>query len=216
MSDPADRTTTFDYDAAGRLVHSTDALGHGESFGYDGAGNKRQFTNKNGNTWTYDYDAAGRLVSETAPAVSVVRVAVDQDSGKLFEMVQESVALRTVYQYDAFGDLVTRTEAAGLDGQERVTQYEYDALGRQVKTIFPSVATYNAAGDSLQTEGAAGAVERSRPARRRVTTPSATQSPAATCRATGATRPTTRPAAWSGTSTPDATSPATCAMPSAT
>jgi YD repeat-containing protein len=70
-----DRVETFDYDAAGRLKHSVDAMGFEESFVYDGVGNKVQFTNKRGATWDYVYDAAGRLTQEITPLVDVTTLA---------------------------------------------------------------------------------------------------------------------------------------------
>ncbi|WP_140637435.1 RHS repeat protein, partial [Methylibium rhizosphaerae] len=45
-----DQTTTWTYDTAGRLFTSVDAEGGRESFTYDGLGNRKTFTNKNGNT----------------------------------------------------------------------------------------------------------------------------------------------------------------------
>ena len=62
-----DRIDTFVYDAAGRLLGTTDSMGKSESYTYDGVGNKTGFVNKAGNQWTYEYDAAGRLVIERTP-----------------------------------------------------------------------------------------------------------------------------------------------------
>lgn len=141
-----DRTDRFSYDGGGNLISSTDAMWQQESYTRDGLGNKISFTNKNGNTWTYDYDATGRLVTETAPLVEVSGAEWDQ-------------AIVTKLEYDALGNLTSRTEAFGIEGQERTTSYEYDALGRQVKTTFPPVDVYDSATDDVAANGANGVAE---------------------------------------------------------
>ncbi len=134
------RVNTFVYDAAGRLVQSTDPLGSRESYYYDALGNKTGFTDKKGAFWTYWYDEAGRLTNEFSPAV-----AVTSSGGS----VETNVSLRTHLEYDALGHLISRTEAYGRP-EARTTQYTYDALGRQTQTKFPQVKVYSAALDNLQ------------------------------------------------------------------
>jgi YD repeat-containing protein len=136
-----DRVNTFAYDHAGRLIQSTDPLGASESYAYDALGNKTSFTNKKGAVWTYGYDSVGRLVDEFSPAV-----AVTSTSGS----VENGVSLRKHLQYDALGNVTASTEAYGRP-EARTTQYQYDALGRQVRTTFPTVNIYNAAADNLGT-----------------------------------------------------------------
>ncbi|MES2937303.1 MAG: DUF2235 domain-containing protein [Pseudomonadota bacterium] len=143
--DPAMRTESYAYDAAGRLLASTDALGFTETFSYNAIGDKLSFTNRNGATWSYDHDAAGRLVQETSPEVQCTTVG-------------PPTSIVTRLAYDALGNLTARTEAAGTVDQ-RVTSYQYDPLGRQVKTLYPAVAVYNAAGDPLTTTGLAARSE---------------------------------------------------------
>lgn len=158
LPNAADRLTGFAYDAAGRLIASTDALGGGETYTYDGLGHKLSFVNKKGSLWTYSYDAAGRMLSETSPQVDLTSVSVDAN-GNIVPGAATAAAVITRMAYDALGNLTQRTEAAGQP-EERSTRYEYDALGRQVRVIFPPVGVYNAAGDPVTTNGATGLASR--------------------------------------------------------
>ncbi len=131
-----DRTDHFEYDQAGRLVRSVDALQKAEVFSYDGLGRKTSFTNKNGATWTYQYDAAGRLTQETSPQVQLGTTIVV--GGTLRQGVQQTQGIVTRLEYDALGNLVSRTDAVGRPEQRQV-RYAYDALGRQTRTLLPTV-----------------------------------------------------------------------------
>ncbi|MDQ0072702.1 YD repeat-containing protein [Variovorax boronicumulans] len=155
-----DRTNSFSYDAASRLVSTTDPLGFTESYAYDGLGQKVTFTNKKASIWTYVYDAAGRMTKETSPAVEVTTVIPDA-SGKLVVDATRtgSASIVTQMTYDALGNLKSRTEAVGR-AEQRTTSYEYDAVGHQVRVIYPPVGVYNPAGDTLTTNGAGGLATR--------------------------------------------------------
>ncbi|MFZ6761047.1 hypothetical protein ACO0K9_27920, partial [Undibacterium sp. Ji50W] len=108
------------------------------------------YTNQLNATWTYDYDAAGHLLSETSPVVSLAIV----DAGSSLHIgTTVSAAIVTSMTYDALGNLSSRTEATGRP-EQRITRYEYDALGRQVKTIYAPTSVYDGAGDTLAVNGA--------------------------------------------------------------
>ncbi|WP_395689573.1 hypothetical protein, partial [Caenimonas koreensis] len=148
------RTTSYTYDGAGRTSSVTDALGQTDRYTYDGVGNKLTFQNKRNATWTYEYDAAGRLTDEYTPSVDVTSVT----SGLV--MTTAARVIRTTNTYDAAGNLLSRTEAVGRP-EQRTTSYEYDALGRQIRTRFPSVAVYVAETDSaIATNGQGNAATR--------------------------------------------------------
>ena len=173
----ADETETFTYDAAGNLQSSSDANSDTEYYSYNGLGEKSSFRNKNGDQWTYTYDAAGRLSSETTPSVGVTTLGRDANgnlvlNGMFADWMGQGhfgqgnmsgddptngstvfINLVTNFTYDALGNLIARTEAAGTSS-ERTTRYEYDALGRQIKTIYPPVGVYNASDlNNLTTDG---------------------------------------------------------------
>ena len=132
------RSQRFSYDAQGRQISSTDALGQTESTEYDALGNKIRFTNKLNAVWTYDYDMAGHLIQTNSPMVDVYRSA-PPNAGQASDWGQDTAATRmsmkTVLTYNPLGELISQTDAAGIAGQEKNTSYEYDLVGRQTAII---------------------------------------------------------------------------------
>ncbi len=153
-----DRMFSYTYDHAGHVLTATDALGNTESYTYNSLGQKTSYTNKLKATWTYTYDEAGRLASETSPAIALASVTIDAN-GNLQSDTTVQAGIVTRMTYDGQGNLRSRTEAVGRP-EQRVTQYEYDALGRLTKTIYPPTAIYNAAADNLAGNGATGLATR--------------------------------------------------------
>lgn len=131
-ANPSDALTRFEYDAAGRLSRTIDAESNSENYTYNALGQRETLTNKLGGTTTYTYDQLGRKVSETLPVTS--RNADGQ-----------SVAVVNRYAYDAFGNKTGTTEAAGLP-EQRVTQFKYDGLNREIEQRQAAVSIYTAAG----------------------------------------------------------------------
>ena len=106
--DPLGRTTSFTYDANGRLVRVTFPDGTFTSQTYDALGRRASATNEEGQTTNYSYDGLGRLISV---------------SGHAGDMT---------YTYDEAGNLLTQTDALG-----RVTSLRYDALNRPIERRYP-------------------------------------------------------------------------------
>ncbi|WP_314103254.1 hypothetical protein [uncultured Stenotrophomonas sp.] len=138
------RTTTTEFDAAGRVVASVDALGGVQRYAYDAAGQLLQYTDQNLAVWSYAYDASGRRITETSPQVAISSVSSD---GSITTTVR-SVVTRS--EFDTFGQVTRRIEDAGTPGA-RVTDYEYDSRGNQVLTRFPDAGTLNAQGQLVAT-----------------------------------------------------------------
>ena len=145
----ADQITAYVFDGASRIVETTDAEGGVASYTFDAMGNKLSYTNANGNTWTFEYDVLGRLVAEHTPQVMVTHLV--EVNGQ-FQTTNSLESLTTLTSYDALGNVTSRTEAAGTPDQ-RTTFYNYDALGRQVETIFPPVGVYDQAIDNPAANG---------------------------------------------------------------
>ncbi len=97
------------YDAADRLIQTTDILGHSATFDYDANGNVIKQTDANGHSTRFEYDGLNRLTAT-----------VDANGH------------RSESTYDLAGRLVAATDANG-----NTLRFEYDALGRQTKVITP-------------------------------------------------------------------------------
>jgi YD repeat-containing protein len=150
-STPADdRYTITEVDMAGRLYKVTDSYGNYEQYSYDDVGNRQSFRNKNGSSWTYQYDTLGRLTAEITPLVDTYTVT---DGTSITLNAVNNTAITTRIEYTSFGDVWKRTEAYNVAGVERTTEYVYDLLGRQTKTIYPAVGYYDGNADSISRVG---------------------------------------------------------------
>ena len=144
VTDATSKTTTHDYDIAGRRVRTTDPLGRSSSvsfdpagrattasrhapggatltttgFGFDVAGNRTSVTSPRGFTSTSTYDALGRLSSVTQP-------------------IDATRATTTSYDYDAAGNRTRIT-----DGRGNVTTKTYNSWNAIEDTVEPSTAAH--------------------------------------------------------------------------
>ena len=144
------RITRHTYDNLNRLRYTQNAMGNISENRYDAVGNLRfkiEYKNsgqvKDGKATVtsssedrkteYRYDAANRLTEELSAEIST-RVGTGDFVGRL----------KTVTTYNLFNDVVAREEgiieSSGKDditSASRITSFEYDKAGRQVKTILP-------------------------------------------------------------------------------
>ncbi len=127
ITDQRGNTTEMTYDSAGRMLtrSAPSALGHVESWTYDGAGNITSHTDGRKNKTTYTYNTSNQLTSTTDPL-----------GGK------------TAYTYTPLGSLETVTTPRG-----KVTTYGYDAAGNRTSVTTPlgekTTFTYDKAGRIL-------------------------------------------------------------------
>ena len=151
-ANPADFTTDYTYDAAGRQLTSTDPLGHKTSYFYDSVGNLATVTDANHHSTTYTYDAVGRVLTVTAPDNGVTTYAYDGNGNELSRTDANSHT--TNYVYDKANELV---QATGVDPDGSgplpapVTSYSYDANGNLVSTTDPNGNATSTAGDGTTT-----------------------------------------------------------------
>jgi len=161
VTDPLNRTTTYDYDLLGRVTKETypdpvtgiagplspfmtytydpmsnvlshqDALGHQTVYTYDKLYRRTSETDANGDTTTFAYNAVDNLVTLTDPPTT------SNPTGNITTWVYDNLNRPTEEGNDVGDsrfysyDLVSN-EISMTDRNGRVTQYEYDNLYRRV------------------------------------------------------------------------------------
>ncbi|WP_340558852.1 DNRLRE domain-containing protein [Streptomyces sp. GSL17-111] len=170
-ADPADHTTEFRYDAAGRLVETRGAPVTVEQRGeapvterpvtrsvYDAFGDETATRDANGEVVRTDYDALGRPVRTTLPdytppgAVEALTPTVTRTYDAAGHVATETGPLghTTDFTHDQFGNPTSVTAPAPQDGAERpVTRYTYDLLGEQRSVTDPTGARTESTYDEL-------------------------------------------------------------------
>lgn len=147
-ADPAEYSTTFEYDADGRQTSITDALGHTTSTAHDALGRPTTVTDPAGGTVTKVYDQAGNIVTAVDQMNEETHFTYDL-AGNLAALTN-ALGNTTQYTYDLAGNLLTQTDDLG-----RTTAVAYDTAGRLVSSTAPSGTTttfgYNDAGQKSST-----------------------------------------------------------------
>ncbi|WP_433471521.1 LamG-like jellyroll fold domain-containing protein [Saccharomonospora azurea] len=164
--EPITATSALDYDAAGRVVASTDALGQTTTYGYDELGNQRRVTDppalhgQAGGTWIATYDPLGEVLSTSDPRGTQTHATYDKLGRQITSTVVEKVPeptriLTTRYTYDELDNVATVTSPGG-----RVVETTYDDLGNEL-TVTDGLGNtirnaYDGAGRLLSSTDATG------------------------------------------------------------
>jgi RHS repeat-associated protein len=147
--------TTVSYDAEGRQISSTDALGRTSLTEYDALGRAVKHIAPDGTFTTTAYDAAGRMTSSTDARGNSTQYIYDTAGRTL--SVTNALNQTTSYTYDDAGRQTHMTDALG-----RTTDTVYDEMGRPIKTIFAdgtfTETGYDAAGRRTSSKDQAGTV----------------------------------------------------------
>jgi len=130
---PDSSQTTNTYDSLDRLTQLNDSIGT-SSFSYDADGRITGFTDADGFTLAYVYDAAGNITQITYPDTSTVTYAYD--AANRLTTVTDWLGVQATYAYDQDGRLASFTHFNGI-----ITTYAYDAASR-LAGIANSVASY--------------------------------------------------------------------------
>jgi len=156
----ADYTTSYTYDAAGRLLTETrpDPDGAGPQVApvttntYDPVGNLQSVRDGNNHTTSYSYDAAGRILTVTAPDLGVTTYTYD-DAGNVLTRRDDNNHT-TTSSYDDAGRLVSETgpDPDGAGSQTApVTSYTYDPNGNRLTLTDPNGNATPTPGDGQTT-----------------------------------------------------------------
>ena len=121
---PDSSQTTNTYDSLDRLTQLNDSIGS-SSFNYDADGRVTSFTDADGFTLAYVYDAAGNITQITYPDTSTVSYAYD--AANRLTTVTDWLGGQAIYAYDQDGRLASFTHFNGI-----TTTYAYDAASRLI------------------------------------------------------------------------------------
>jgi len=117
------KSTTFVYNALGKIYQVKGSHGQVLTYAYDGNGNVLSVTDALGRKTSYTYDALNRLVGVTNAADGMTSYAYDV--GDHIIGVEDPRGLVTTYSYDGLGQLWKR-----VSPDTGATTYTYDADGR--------------------------------------------------------------------------------------
>src|SRR5205823_5941751 len=143
-ANPDDYATTFTYDAAGRLLTTTDPLGHTTTQAYDKVGNETSVIDASNHTTSYAYDAQNRLTSITAPDTGVTTYTYDGAGNELTRVDAKNHT--TTYTYDGANEMLSLTSPTS-----QKWTYAYDADGNQTSMVDANGNSTQTAGDGTTT-----------------------------------------------------------------
>ena len=138
-------TTSFSYDAVGRMTHTTFPSDLFETYAYDAVGNLTSKTDRKNQTIQYVYDALNRLTQKTYPDATNVEYVYDL-VGKV-QSVNDPTGTYG-FAYDNMGRLVgTSTQYSFLPLSTFTNSYTYDATSNRTGYTAPdgSTNTYSGA-----------------------------------------------------------------------
>jgi RHS repeat-associated protein len=107
-TDPAGRTTLYQYDGLGRLIQTIDPLVQHTRQGWNAHDQLVSLTDANGNTHRFEYDRKGNKTKEIRPMGGAI-----------------------LYSYDAIGNINKRTDAGG-----NTRAYAYDVAARLIQEEY--------------------------------------------------------------------------------
>jgi len=129
ITDPLNGVTTYTYDVAGELTAQVDQLGHATSYGYDAMGRVTSVQDALNNRTTTTYDLAGNVLS--VKNANNITTSFGYDAlNRMTQQIDDkggSLERTTTYGYDAVGNMTTLT-----DGLNHTTTFSFDELNREI------------------------------------------------------------------------------------
>ncbi|PWT25765.1 DUF6531 domain-containing protein [Butyrivibrio fibrisolvens] len=119
-------TTRYTYDNRGHLTSIIDPMGHKTCMTYNADGRLMALKDPKGNSYKYTYDIQGNLFEIKDPLGNKKRFYY---TGRYLKKVKDEEGNITLLSYDAEGNVSCITDPEGVK-----TFYEYDSLGRVIKT----------------------------------------------------------------------------------
>jgi len=126
--------TKTTYDEKGNYaVKQEDELGYATMTSYDETGKKTSETDAKGDKTTYEYDQADQLTKMTLSNGTTILRTYDKEGNELTKTIRAGSDQTYQYEYDVMGKQVKTTDPLG-----NVLASEYDANSNLIKTISPN------------------------------------------------------------------------------
>jgi len=150
--DPKGRIVVQEFDAANRLIRSTDPASHSTEFAYDARDQLARVVAPNQATTTFDFDALSRQTAERSPDRGTITqeydlsdnlIATTDARGVRREMSYDTLNRLTAVTFPEPGEDIAYTYDTCLNGigrlcriddQSGTLRYEYDAFGNITRT----------------------------------------------------------------------------------
>ncbi|EMS70409.1 RHS repeat-associated core domain-containing protein [Ruminiclostridium cellobioparum] len=143
--------TSYEYDALGRAIKTTNALQSSKTYEYDILGNLTRATDERGNSTLYKYNADGTLAKAIFADTGSVEYTYDRLGRKI--SLTDQRGNTTTFSYNSFGSIKTETDCYGnsmeymadllgnivalKDKKGSITYITYDAENRVVSKRIP-------------------------------------------------------------------------------
>ncbi|MFH1231474.1 MAG: RHS repeat-associated core domain-containing protein [Planctomycetota bacterium] len=130
--------TKYEYDTQNNLIKTTDNQGNIAQIFYDSLGRKTKMIDPDMGTWSYEYDLAGNLVKQTDAKGQVLGFEYDQLNRlvkKTAGVVGDGPARPVIYIYDDSSKENCVGRLSKVQDQSGSSEFFYDKLGREIKSI---------------------------------------------------------------------------------
>jgi RHS repeat-associated protein len=146
IKDANNNTTSFTYDAFGRVTKTTFPSGYIETYGYDADNNLTAKTDRKNQQITYTYDQLNRLMQKTYPDSTTVNYTYDLNS-RLTQVIDPTGTY--AFTFDNMGRLTGTTTSYTFLTRNFTTSYAYDKASNRTGFTDPESGSTSYVYDTL-------------------------------------------------------------------
>ncbi len=159
ITDPNGNSLKYEYNTAGDLIASSDAIGNTVGYSYNSTHAMTDIQDPLGRKMVRNlYDDSGRLIAQIDAEGNHIHFNHDIEGRE--EIIRDRRGFATTYVYDDKGKIVTEIDAKG-----HVTYHDYDANGNELSRTDPfghtTKYTYDAHGNVLTKKDPEGHITKS-------------------------------------------------------